>query len=555
MKEIPKTDFIVLGGLGEVGKNMYALRCGDELVIIDAGTSFPDDDLLGVDIIVNDIDFLKKNEDKIKALVITHGHEDHIGGIMYLIKNVNIPAIYSPKHAAGLINLKLIDNNIRYDNMHIYDEDSIIKFNHMLIEFFRVSHSVPDSHGVAITTKDGTFVTTGDFKFDLTPIGPGANFSKIVKLGDRGVDLLIADSTNALSSGFSKSEAEVDVVINDVLTKNKDSRIIIATFASNVYRVKHIVESAYKHKRKICLLGRSMENNIKISLEDGYIDHPELFIDKKDVNNYKDNEILILSTGTQGEPLAALSRIASGTHKQIKLHETDVIVFSSSAIPGNGEAIDRVINKLALQNIKIITSRDMEGIHTSGHANAEELKLMLTLLRPKYFMPFHGEYRMLKRHAELAHSIGIPKENTFIMANGDSLIIDNHKVYRGPSYKMDDTYVGDGLTEINNAVLKERKLMASEGILVIIANINLKDKKLLIKPNVTTRGFIQINENAELLRKIERLISKLINEELEKSNVNFASIKSRLISDVLPYITHLTGRKPIIIPIINDIKK
>lgn len=555
MKENHRTDFIVIGGLGEVGKNMYALRSGDEMVIIDSGTSFPGDDLLGVNLIVNDLDFIKQNESKIKALVITHGHEDHIGGIIYLIKNVNIPAIYAPKHAAGLINLKLEDNNIRYDNLIIYNEDDHIKFKNMDIEFFRVNHSVPDSHGIAVHTLDGTFVTTGDFKFDLTPIGPHANFSKMVALGDKGVDLLISDSTNALSDGFSKSESEVDAVINSVLTKNADSRIIIATFASNVYRVKHIVESAYKHKRKICLLGRSMENNIKISLEEGYIDHPEIFIDKKDVNNYPDKEVLILSTGTQGEPLAALSRIASGTHKQIKLHESDVIVFSSSAIPGNGEAIDRVINKLALQNIKIITSNDLAGVHTSGHANSEELKLMLTLLKPKYFMPFHGEYRMLKRHAKLAESVGIPKDNIFIMENGDSLIIDNHVIKRGPHYKIDDAFVSDDLSAINNAVLKERKLMASDGILVIIASIDLKNRKLLIKPNITTRGFVLVNENTELIKRIERLVDTLIKEELEKANANFTTIKARLISDVLPYITKLTGRKPIILPLLNDIKR
>ncbi len=551
-----ETKVIILGGLGEVGRNMYCVMHGDELVIIDAGTRFPEDDLLGIDYILPDYTFLKENESKIKALFITHGHEDHIGGIPFLIQSVNIPAIYAPNQAKELIAMKLQDRNIRYDNLFVYDENTIMNYKNISLKFFRTTHSIPDSHGIAVDTPDGRVVTTGDFKFDLTPIGPMADLHKMAEIGKEGVDLLISDSTNAMSEGVSTSEAEVDNALNEIFTQNRNSRIIIATFASNIYRLKHIVDTCYNHNRKICVFGRSMENNLKISLKGKYISHEDILISPEEVNKYKPSEVAILCTGSQGEPLAALSRIANGTHRQIKLRTDDIVIFSSSAIPGNALAIGRIINKLYLQGVQVLTSKSLTDIHTSGHANSEELKLMIRLLIPKYLLPFHGDYRMLKKHANLGIACGIPKENTFILENGDTLILKNHIIEKGMPVPSGDVFIeGNKLEEVNGAVLRDRKIMSNDGILVVIANIDMKNKKLLIKPNITTRGFILINENEELIKQIESVAANSINNKLKENTGSFNDIKNQIINDLLPFVSNLTGRRPIILPVILDIKK
>lgn len=550
-----ETKIIVLGGLGEVGKNMYCVMHKDAIVIIDAGVSFPESSLMGVDYVVPDFTFLKENEDKIQALVITHGHEDHIGSIPFLIQSVKIPAIYAPIHAKELISAKLQDKNIRYDNLIAYTSDTKLKFKEIEVEFFRVTHSVPDSHGVALTTPDGRVVTTGDYKFDLTPIGPIADLYKMASLGERGVDLLIGDSTNALSEGFSPSESVVDGTVGEMFEKHKNQRIIIATFASNVYRIKHIFDTCYKNNRKICIFGRSMENNIRISQENGYIDHKEILISPEEAKNVKAKDLCILCTGTQGEPLAALSRMSNGTHRHIKLTPEDVVIFSSSAIPGNALSIYKTINNLYLKGVKVYTSAGLSELHTSGHANEEEIKLMIRLIKPKYLMPFHGEYRMLKKQANIGIACGIPKENTFIINNGDSLILKDHVITKGPSYSGQDVYVdGNRVGEIGGAVIKDRKIMANDGILVVIANIDMKKNILLLKPNITTRGFILVNENEELIKKIEYKSNEIITKSLEnKDNIN--TIKSNLTEELYSFIYSLTERKPIILPIIIDIKK
>lgn len=553
-KEV-NTKIIILGGLGEVGKNMYCVMHGDEIIIIDAGIMFPEGAPLGIDYVLPDFTFLKQNESKIKALVITHGHEDHIGAIPFLIGEVNIPAIYAPNQAKELIALKLQDKNIRYDNLYAYNDQTILKYKNITVEFFRTTHSIPDSHGILVKTPDGNIVTTGDFKFDFTPIGPMADLHKMARIGEKGVDVLISDSTNALHEGISISEKRIDNALNDLFDTHQTRRIILATFASNIYRLKHIVETCYNHGRKICVFGRSMENNIKISIEGGYIDHKEIIIEPEEANNLKPGEATILCTGSQGEPLAALSRIANGTHKQIKLRPDDIVVFSSSPIPGNALAIGRTINKLYLQGVKVYTNTLYE-IHTSGHANIEELKLMIRLINPKYLMPFHGDYRMLKNHANIGMDCGIPKENTFVLQNGDTLNLKNHVVTKGEPVVSSDVFVdGNRLEEINGAVLRDRKIMASDGILVVIANVDMKKRELLIHPNITTRGFVLINENEALIRKIEFIAEKVIVEKLKNPSSTFADIKNEITSQLFPYIYELTGRKPIILPVILDIKK
>lgn len=549
------TKVFALGGLGEVGKNMYCIMHNNEIIITDAGIIFPESELMGVDYVIPDFTFLKKNESKIKALFITHGHEDHIGGIPFLLQTVHIPVIYAPNQAVGLIRKKLEDRNIKYKNLIAYTEKTKVKFKNIEVEFFRTTHSIPDSHGICITTPNGTIVTTGDFKFDLTPVGPMANLHKMAKIGERGVTLLMSDSTNALSEGMSISESKVDNALSEIFTTKTDGRIIIATFASNIYRLKHIVDTCKRNNRKIAVFGRSMENNIEISIQGGYIRHKDIFVTPEEANHLPDNRVCLLCTGSQGEPLAALSRIANGTHKQIKLRSNDVVVFSSNPIPGNAISISKTINKLYMRGVEVYTNTSLSDIHASGHASEEELKLMLRLIKPKYFMPFHGEYRMLKRHADIGISCGIPKENTFVLGNGDVLSIYKGEIKRAGTVPAGDVYVdGNRIGDIGNAVLKDRKIMANDGIVIVISNLDTTHNQLLGKPNITTRGFVQVNENEELLHTLEEISKKAILSKLG-SRINYSDIKLEISNQLSSYIYEKTGRKPIILPVIMDIKR
>ncbi len=543
-----------LGGLGEVGKNMYCVMHNDELIIIDAGVIFPGGELMGIDYVIPDFTFLKQNESKIKGLFITHGHEDHIGAIPFLLSEVLIPVIYAPNQAAALIRKKLEDRGIKYNNLQVYSEKNIYKFKDMSVEFYRTTHSIPDSHGVVVHTPNGTVVTTGDFKFDLTPIGPLANLHKIAHLGSKGVTLLLSDSTNAMNEGISTSESKVDVALDDLFTRH-DGRIIIATFASNIYRLKHIVDTCKRHGRKIVVFGRSMENNIEISIDGGYIKHRDAFATPEEANTLPNEKVCILCTGTQGEPLAALSRIANGSHKQIKLQSDDVVVFSSSAIPGNALSISRTINKLYLKGITVYTNTSFSDIHASGHGNEEELKWMIRLTNPKYFMPFHGEYRMLKKHADIAISCDIPQENTFVLSNGEVLSMKNGVIKKAGFIPAGDSYVdGNRVGEVSNAVMKDRKIMAMDGIVVVIANMDMRAGKLLSSPSIVTRGFVLVNDNMELLKKLENLAQDAINDKV-KTGVNYSEIKLEISNVLSNYINLHTGRRPIILPVIMDIKK
>ena len=549
------TKVVALGGLGEVGKNMYVISHKSELYIIDAGVMFPESDLLGIDYVIQDTTYLKQNENKIKALLITHGHEDHIGGISFLLQNVNIPVIYAPKIAVDLIKNKLEDRAVAYDNLKVITKETTIKSKYFNIEFVATTHSIPDSFGIILHTPNGVIVSTGDFKFDLTPIGPMADIHKIAIIGSKRVKRLLCDSTNALSEGFSKSESAVDEALSDIIN-NHNGRIIIATFASNIYRIKHIVETCRENNRKIVVFGRSMDTSVNLALNNGLLNDKSMFIDANTAKNLKKNEVCILCTGSQGEPLAALSRIANGTHKQISLMGDDLVVFSSSPIPGNAASINRIINKLYLKGVKVYTNSEFSDIHTSGHAKMEELKLMLRIFKPEYFMPMHGEYRMLKSHANLAVMCGIPEENTFVLKNGDVLELDKNGVHRGGSVTAGDIYVdGSRVGDIGSVVIKDRKLMSKDGILVTILNINPLTRRLLIKPNVTTRGFVLVNENAELIAQIEQKIAEIVNKSLEKGPYNYTDLKNQVILELHPFINNLTGRRPIILPVIMEVRE
>lgn len=547
------TTIFALGGLGEVGKNMYVVQHEDEIIIIDAGVMFPESELLGIDYVIQDVTYLKQNEDKIKALFITHGHEDHIGGITFLLQNINIPVIYAPRIAYDLIKNKFYDRNIGYKNLEVYDKDSVFKYKYFEISFVTTTHSIPDSFAIVIRTPNGIIFETGDFKFDLTPIGPMADIHKMAALGSEGVKLLLSDSTNALSPGFSASESCVDEALSDVFARH-NSRIILATFASNIYRIKHIVETCRKNNRKIVTFGRSMETAKEIALKNNLITDKTIFIEASEAKNLKKHEICILCTGSQGEPLAALSRIANGTHKQIELMPDDIVVFSSSPIPGNRASINRIINKLYLKGVKVYTNTELSDIHTSGHAKQEEQKWMLRIIKPEYFMPMHGEYRMLKTHGDLAIDCGIPKENIFICKNGDSVELTKDGARLGKRIQAGDVYVdGSRIGDIGSVVIKDRKLMSQDGILVTILNINPITRELLIKPNITTRGFVLVNENTGLINKIENKVTEIVNRTI-KNSYNYIDLKNQIILELNPFINELTGRRPIILPVIMEVK-
>ncbi len=547
-----ETFVFALGGLGEVGKNMYAIMHDNEIVIIDCGVMFPEDNLPGIDYVLADYTFLKQNESKIKGLFITHGHEDHIGGIPYLVTNVNIPIIYAPKVATELIKKKLDDRAIAYKNIVIIDENTKVNYKHFSIEFFRTTHSIPDSYGISVMTPNGRVVTTGDFKFDLTPIGPVANFSKIAKLGDDGVKLLLSDSTNALIPGFSQSENAVDEALGDII-RNCTGRIILATFASNIYRLVHIIETCKKNNRKVAPFGRSMVNNIEIAKSCGLIKDKTVLIEQSEIKKVRPENLCLLVTGSQGEPLAALSRIANGVDSNITLMPEDTVIFSSSTIPGNAQSVNRVVNKLYLKGAKVYTTSNDVNIHTSGHGRQDELKLLLRLIRPKYFMPAHGEYRMLQAHAKLAQECGIPQENTFILKNGDMLALSKEGVRKSGSIPINDIYVdGKKIGDIASSVIKDRKIMSNDGVLIVILNVDPVKKELIIDPNITTRGFVVVNDNQELLDSIQNKVKAVVKEELVKPNYNLTDLKNRVILELNSFIIELTGRRPIIMPVIFE---
>ena len=539
-----------LGGLGEVGKNMYCFENEDQIVIIDCGVKFPGVELPGIDYIVPDFTHLKNNKNKIRALIITHGHEDHIGGIPFLIQNVNIPVIYAPRLAAALIRNRLEEYRMSEQVKIVeYNNDSKFSIGDFEISFFRVTHSIPDSFGVVINTSEGRIVSTGDFKVDLTPIGPDIELQKIAELGQEGVDLLLSDSTNAEQEGYTPSEKNVFDSINEIFNEAR-GRIIVSTFSSNISRIQQICESAVRHNRKIAIVGKSMEKAVEISRGFGYIKIPDSsIVTTEDVKNIKVSEILILCTGSQGEPNAALSRIASGDHKDIHVIPGDTVVFSSSAIPGNGIMIAHIVNLLARSGAECITNSILADIHSSGHPSKQELRLVLKLFRPKYFMPMHGEYRMLRAHAELAEELGVPESNCFVLDNGDTLVLAKHKVSIGYPMEHGVSYIdGKDIKGLANAVMEDRKVLTEDGMFIIAVSIDSHNNTLLMGPVIYNKGVIIRNAEKTLL-EIEELVRTSVKSVLA-NKPNFAELKNIVKDEVSRYIYSKTKRSPMIIPVI-----
>lgn len=536
-----------LGGLGEVGKNMYVLECLDEIMIIDSGFLFPDN-AYGVDYVIPDYCYLQLNEKKIIGVFITHGHEDHIGGLPFLLRSVNIPQVYANGLAVELIKNKFRDFPQISVPIKEFNDDSIFTFKHFTISFFRTNHSIPDSFGIAILTKYGYILHTGDFKFDFTPIGQHADYHKLTTYSQKGVRLLLADSTNASVSHFTSSEKKISTSIRSIFSQIK-GRIIISTFASNVYRVQQIVEASVASGRKIIVFGRSMEKTVNVAQQLKYIKAPAgTFITAREFPHLPPEKITILSTGSQGEPLAALSRIAEGTHRQIKLIPGDTIVFSSSPIPGNKESVNRTINKLYKAGATVIVNSPLTDTHTSGHASQDELKLMLVLTKPEYFMPIHGEYSMLAKHLELAVSTGVKRENCFIMQNGEVLQINKHGISSKYMVPAGDVYIDSHYQVVDSGLIKERKWMSDDGFLAVI--YALDGHQLISTPQVLSRGFIYTTHSTEIINKIQIKAAAVYQKYLDThSHIHLPSVKNHIAAELTTYINELTERKPVLIPV------
>ena len=557
VKNRSEIGIFALGGLGEVGKNMYVIDYLEQLFIIDAGILFPDEHLLGVDYVIPDYKYLEENQHKIVGLFITHGHEDHIGGIPFLLKKVKIPKIYAAGVTVDLIENKLEDYPDLLSKTQIVEFKShfIFNFKGVEVSFIRLNHSIHDSFAICFKTDLGTIVHTGDFKIDLTPVGPAAEYEKLANLGTQGVLCLLADSTNALREGFSESERKIGKSIMELFSKI-ENRIIVATFASNMFRVQQIVEACIACNRKIAIFGRSMEKTIEVGQQIGYIKAPKgTIIEPTEINNYEPNELCFLCTGSQGEPLAALSRVAAGSHKYIKLIPSDTIVFSSSPIPGNQEGVNRTINQLFKKGANVITHSPLTDTHTTGHGAQGELKLMLTLLKPKYFIPIHGEYRMQRVHADLAIETGVKNENTFILENGDVVAINEHNARMAGHIHAGEIYIdGTGVGDISSSIIRERKALSDDGMFALVITIDSKNKTIPIDPQVVSRGFIYMKDSEELTKGfVEDAKSYLLNEMSKVKLVNLNNLKYGLTEHLSKIIYAKTDRKPIVIPVFMDI--
>nr|WP_026565698.1 ribonuclease J [Bacillus sp. UNC41MFS5] len=545
-----------LGGINEIGKNMYVVQYEDDIFIIDCGGKFPDESLLGIDLIIPDITYLVENQEKIRALIVTHGHEDHIGGIPYILRKLNVP-IYATRFTLGLIELKIDEHRLNGNTKLVtVDSNSKLEFGKTTVSFFRVSHSIPDCLGIVFHTPEGNVVHTGDFKFDLTPVNnQHSDIHKMADIGEQGVLVLISESTNAERKGLTPSEQMIGDNLDEAFMK-AEGKIFISTFASNVNRVQQVVASAIKSNRKIALLGRSMVNVVSVAMERGYLNMPEgMLIEARDVDQLAPEKVVILCTGSQGEPMAALARLASGNYRDVSIYPGDTVILAASPIPGNEKDVSKIIDNLFQLGAKVIYgSGSSTGMHVSGHGYQEDLKLMLTLMKPTYFIPIHGEYRMLHHHRLLAESVGVEKGNTFIIKNGDVVDIENSVARQTRSIPAGDTYVdGMGVGDVGDIVLRDRKQLSEDGMLVIVSTISKGDRKIISGPDTITRGFVYARNSDQLLKEINRLAKKTIND-LQSENIRqWNVIKQNIKKSVGQYVFAQTKRKPMILPIIIEI--
>ena len=545
---------IPLGGLGEIGKNITAIEYEDEIIVIDCGISFPDEDMYGIDLVIPDIKYLLDNKDKVKGLFLTHGHEDHIGAIPYILKQINMH-VYGTKLTIGLVESKLKEHDmLSKTNLIPISPGESIKLNKLIIEFIRVTHSIAESCALAIHTPIGIVLHTGDFKIDYTPIdGKVMDLNRIAQLGQEGILLLMADSTNVERAGHSLSEKIIGETLNRIIS-NANGRVIVATFASNIHRMQQIADASMMYNRKIVFSGRSMENISNVAMDLGYLHIPEeSIVGIEDLNRYPSDKITIITTGSQGEPMAGLSRIAYGSHRHISIEQDDLFIISASPIPGNDKLVSRVINQLYRKGVEVIYE-DLEDIHVSGHAYKEELKLIHTLVKPKYFMPVHGEYRHLKHHSDLALKLGMDKSNVFTLETGQVLEISQDKAIATEKVHTGVVFVdGIGVGDVGNIVLRDRRDLARAGMVTIVVAINKETYSIVSGPDIITRGFIYARESEDLIKKIKDVAKEEIEICLENNIIEWQVLKSGVRKSVEQLLYHKTKRRPSVFPIIMEV--
>ena len=545
---------IPLGGLGEIGKNITAIEYEDEIIVIDCGISFPDEDMYGIDLVIPDIKYLLDNKDKVKGLFLTHGHEDHIGAIPYILKQLNMP-VYGTKLTIGLVESKLREHDmVSTTKLVPIRHGEVITLNKLSVEFIRVTHSIAESCALCVHTPIGKILHTGDFKIDYTPIdGRTMDLNRIAQLGNEGILLLMADSTNVERQGHSLSEKVIGETLNRIIS-NANGRVIVATFASNIHRMQQIADASMLYDRKIVFSGRSMENISNVAMELGYLHIPEdNIIGIEDINKYPSNKITIITTGSQGEPMAGLSRIAFGSHRNISIENDDLFIISASPIPGNDKLVSRMINQLFRKGVEVIYE-DLEEIHVSGHAYKEELKLIHTLTKPKYFMPVHGEYRHLKHHSDLAVKLGMDRENVFTLETGEVLELSKDEARANGKVPTGVIFVdGIGVGDVGNIVLRDRRDLANDGMVTIVIAINKDTYNIAAGPDIITRGFIYARESEDLINRIKDISREEIESCLEKNIIEWQVLKTSVRKSVEQLLYHKTKRRPIVFPIIMEV--
>ncbi len=548
-----KLQIIPLGGLGEVGKNMTVLRYKNEIVIIDSGLMFPEDEMLGIDVVIPDITYLMENKGLIKGIVLTHGHEDHIGALPYVLKEINVP-VYGTRLTLGLVQEKLKENGVSGAKLNIIKPRDTFKLGkYFYIDTFKVSHSIPDAIGLAIRTPLGVVLHTGDFKFDQTPVDGGVmDFAKIAEYGEKGVLVMFSDSTNVERPGFTTSERTVGKTFEEMFLQAKE-RLIVASFASNIHRIQQVINAANKYNRKVAIVGRSMLNVVNIAQETGYITIPrDTLIEIESIDKYPRDQIAVITTGSQGEPMSALTRMARGDHRNVEIVPGDTVIISASPIPGNEKLVAKTINQLYKLGAEVVYEA-MSGIHVSGHACQEELKMMINLVRPKFFIPVHGEYRHLVKHAKLAQQMGIPEENVFVAENGSVLEFGrNSGAICGKVTSGKVLIDGLGIGDVGNIVLRDRKQLSEEGILIVVMTINKEQRILSAGPDIISRGFVYVRESEELIEEAREIVKNVLDKCFEKKLHEWAAIKSQVKDALGKYLYEKTGRRPMIIPIIME---
>ena len=552
-KGAQKLQIIPLGGLGEIGKNMTVIRVDDEILVIDAGLMFPDEDMLGIDLVIPDISYLIENKDKIKAIVLTHGHEDHIGALPYVLKKINVP-VYGTRLTLGILEGRLKENGVDSSNLHSVMQGDIINVGCFSVGFIRVNHSIPDAVGLSIKTPVGMIVHTGDFKLDYTPIdGKMTDFRRFSDLGNRGVLVLMADSTNSEREGHTPSERTVGAAF-DRAFHNARGRIIVATFSSNVHRIQQVIDTAVRYKRHVAVLGRSMVNVVNISLELGYITAPEgTIVDIDEIHNYRMEQMVIITTGSQGEPMSALTRMSMSDHRKVGIVPGDTVIISATPIPGNEKLVSKTIDNLMKLGANVIYGRN-QGIHVSGHASREELKLMHNLVRPKFFIPVHGEYHHLVQHARLARELGMPKENIFISENGQILEFTRDKGQVAGKVTAGMVMVdGLGVGDVGNIVLRDRRQLSQDGILIVVVTMNKQTHRIVSGPDIVSRGFVYVRESEALMDEATARVQQALDRCEDEKVKEWAAIKSNVRDALGRYLFEKTRRRPMILPIIMEV--